>query len=198
MAIPIVDDPYSNNTSALIWTSLDNLEPIYAFYRPESLDSICAKTKFSKKEAQLIYRSFKQGCPNGIVNLKQFQEIFAQFFLRDGDQKISFEIFVICLSVITRGTLAEKFHWIFTLYDIERRDSIGQHEILTVTQAIYELLGRKATPIVTKGHVIDHVIDVYNKLCTNGDTQIGRRKFVEMCLDSKDICESLDRFNTIF
>jgi len=212
MAIPIVEDPYST-TSLIIWGSTENVEHELPFYRPESLDSICAMTKFSKKEVQLIYRSFKQGCPNGIVNLKQFQEIFAQFFPqgnsrryaelvfqtldRDNDKQISFEEFVVGLSVITRGTLTEKFDWIFTLYDVQRRDSIGQTELLTVTQAIYEMLGKKATPTVTKAHVIDHVIDVYKRLCQNGDTHIGRTRFVELCLQNKDICQSLELFDTV-
>lgn len=41
---------------------LDNLanDVQLAFYRPESIDAICAMTKFSRREVQVIYRSFKQ------------------------------------------------------------------------------------------------------------------------------------------
>lgn len=49
-------------------------------YKPDSLDSIIGLTKFSRKEIQVMYRGFKQGCPTGIVSLAQFKEIYSQFF----------------------------------------------------------------------------------------------------------------------
>lgn len=68
------EDPYSAHVvqiwaskggylllSCLICSILEDLDqlPIF-FYRPKSIDDIVAKTKFTKREVQLIYRSFKQ------------------------------------------------------------------------------------------------------------------------------------------
>ncbi|CAF4869402.1 unnamed protein product, partial [Rotaria magnacalcarata] len=49
-------------------------------YKPRSLDELTTRTKFSKKEIQLIYQGFKQECPSGIVNEETFKHIYGQFF----------------------------------------------------------------------------------------------------------------------
>ncbi|KAI1729449.1 kv channel-interacting protein 4 [Ditylenchus destructor] len=211
MAIPINEDPYST-TTLMMWCSIEDLSSENLSYRPESLESICEMTKFTKREIQLLYRSFKQGCPSGIVSLQQFQEIFAQFFPqcssrryaelvfrtldRDADNQISFQEFVVGLSALTRGTQEDKLNWVFSLYDTHRRDLIGLSELLQVTQAMYELLNRRCA--VTKGHIVEHVWQIFKKLCPDpGETNIARDRFVEICLNDKDICDSLDLFHTV-
>ena len=42
----------------------DGLET-FKRYKPRSLDELASRTKFSKKEIQLIYQGFKQECPSG-------------------------------------------------------------------------------------------------------------------------------------
>ena len=37
-------------------------------YKPRSLDELASRTKFSKKEIQLIYQGFKQECPSGMIH----------------------------------------------------------------------------------------------------------------------------------
>ena len=39
---------------------LDDLEMQVVRTKPEGLDALCSKTKFSKKELQVMYRGFKQ------------------------------------------------------------------------------------------------------------------------------------------
>jgi Ca2+-binding EF-hand superfamily protein len=63
---------------------VDDFEVNAVRYRPESLRKLCEETKFNKHELQLMYRGFKQGCPNGIVTLQQFKDIYAQFFPAGG------------------------------------------------------------------------------------------------------------------
>lgn len=43
----------------------DGLET-FKRYKPRSLDELASRTKFSKKEIQLIYQGFKQECPSGM------------------------------------------------------------------------------------------------------------------------------------
>ncbi|KAH1029512.1 hypothetical protein HUJ05_002738 [Dendroctonus ponderosae] len=51
-----------------------------ARYRPQEIHKLASKTKFTKKEIQLIYRGFKQECPTGMVDEESFIHIFSQFF----------------------------------------------------------------------------------------------------------------------
>ncbi len=45
----------------------DGLETLKR-YKPRSLDELASRTKFSKKEIQLIYQGFKQECPSGMID----------------------------------------------------------------------------------------------------------------------------------
>lgn len=45
----------------------DGLET-FKRYKPRSLDELASRTKFSKKEIQLIYQGFKQECPSGMIH----------------------------------------------------------------------------------------------------------------------------------
>ncbi|CEF71057.1 EF-hand domain and EF-hand domain pair-containing protein [Strongyloides ratti] len=177
MAIPIGEDPL--NQTPIIGYDEEYEEEVSPIYRPESLSSICKMTKFSPREIRVIYRAFKQGCPTGVVNLKEFQNIYAQFFPRSNSQKyaefvfktfdkdkdecLSFEDFVKGLSMISRGSPEEKLSWIFDLYDIRKKNCISPSDMLTVVHSIYELLGTSYFPPISKTSVIDQVIDAFNK-----------------------------------
>lgn len=49
--------------------------------------------------------------------------------------------FALGLSILSRGTIAEKLKWTFTLYDINRDGIITRGEMTDIVTAIYELAG---------------------------------------------------------
>ena len=51
----------------------DGLET-FKRYKPRSLDELANRTKFSKKEIQLIYQGFKQECPSGKKLVLHFEQ----------------------------------------------------------------------------------------------------------------------------
>ncbi|GMT36008.1 hypothetical protein PFISCL1PPCAC_27305 [Pristionchus fissidentatus] len=183
-------------------------------YRPPTIESLCKQTKFSRKEIQIIYRTFKQCCPNGTIALEQFQEIYSQLFPHgattkyaeyvfrtfdsDCDRIISFEEFVTGLSVISRGSTDEKLNWIFTLYDIEKRGAIGPSELMKIAQSMYDLMGRNTGPPVTYQHLLEQASTIVQKMDMNKDGVITREEFLEMCSKDESICHSLDSFVTWF
>lgn len=46
------------------------------------------------------------------------------------------------LSHITRGTINEKLNFIFKIYDQNEDEFIDKKEMLTIVQAIYDMLGK--------------------------------------------------------
>ncbi|XP_078449105.1 uncharacterized protein LOC144717564 isoform X2 [Lampetra planeri] len=58
----------------------DDLELSPVCHRPEGLEILQEQTKFNRKELQILYRGFKNECPNGIVNEDSFKDIYSQFF----------------------------------------------------------------------------------------------------------------------
>ena len=74
------------------------------------------------------------------------------------------------LSQASRGTVQEKLRWIFCLYDLNGDGYISKAEMTSVAGAIYDMLGRHASPPIddqTAGQHIDqifHVRQLQNKI----------------------------------
>jgi len=187
-------------------------------YRPESLLQLCKLTKFSKRELQLMYRGFKQVCPNGVVSLEQFKEIYANFFPhghksnadtgryavyvfntfdRDKNGYISFEEFVVGLSILSRGTTEEKLRWVFDLYDVDQDGLLTKEDIEQVVGSVYEMMGSPTDPPIEENTVQEHIDFVFNKMDDNGDGFITLQEFLETCGHDEAICQSLGLFDTI-
>lgn len=204
---------------------IDDLEMQVVRYKPEGLDALCRTTKFSRKELQIMYRGFKQECPTGIVNEDTFKEIYSQFFPQgdtwggigvskkadssayahyvfntfdqDHNGSISFEEFVIGLSVLSRGTLTEKLQWAFNLYDINGDGLITREEMLDIVSAIYEMMGKFAEPCIDEHTAKEHVERVFQKMDLNGDGVISVEEFMDTCRQDEVISKSMAVFDTV-
>ncbi|CAH1784554.1 unnamed protein product [Owenia fusiformis] len=186
---------------------IDDFELVVTRYRPEGLDTLVKNTKFSRKELQIMYRGFKQECPTGIVNEDTFREIYAQFFPQgdssayahyvfntfdvDHSGTITFEEFVIGLSVISRGSLREKLEWAFRLYDINGDGMITKDEMTDIVSAIYDLMGKYAEPVIDETTPRDHVETVFEKMDLNRDGLITMDEFMQTCGKERSLAESL-------
>ncbi|XP_076460643.1 Kv channel-interacting protein 4-like isoform X1 [Babylonia areolata] len=192
---------------------IDDLEMQVVRYKPEGLDTLCRNTKFSRKELQIMYRGFKQECPTGIVNEETFKEIYAQFFPQgdatayahyvfntfdhDHNGSISFEEFVMGLSVLSRGTLQERLQWAFSLYDINGDGIITKDEMLDIVTAIYEMMGRYTEPSIDENTAKEHVDRVFQKMDLNRDGVISVEEFMDTCRRDEIISKGMALFDTV-
>ncbi|CAG2251490.1 Calsenilin,Kv channel-interacting protein 1,Kv channel-interacting protein 2,Kv channel-interacting protein 4 [Mytilus edulis] len=168
-------------------------------YKPEAIDSLCEKSKFSRKELQIMYRGFKQECPTGIVDEDTFKEIYSRFFHRVIliRMHIIFEEFVVGLSVLARGTMTERLEWAFNLYDINGDGLITREEMLNIISAIYELMGRFCEPSVYENTTRDHVEMVFKKMDLNKDGVISLDEFMDSCRKDENITKGMSMFDTV-
>lgn len=136
-------------------TEHDETESQAPRYRPDGIDALCKATGFSRKELQLMYRSFKQECPTGTVNEATFKRIYTQFFpygdvspyahyvFRAFDVRhngvINFEELVLGVSALSRGSVPDKLRWVFTLYDVDGDGVISRTELRDVVMAVHRL-----------------------------------------------------------
>ncbi|XP_046565680.1 Kv channel-interacting protein 4-like isoform X3 [Haliotis rubra] len=192
---------------------IDDLEMQVVRYKPEGIDVLCRNTKFTRKELQIMYRGFKQECPTGIVNEETFKEIYAQFFPQgdssdyahyvfktfdhDNNGSISFEEFVMGLSVLSRGTLQERLQWAFNLYDINGDGIITKDEMLDIVSAIYEMMGRYTEPVVDETSAKEHVERVFQKMDMNRDGVISLEEFMDTCRRDENITKGMAIFDTV-
>jgi Ca2+-binding EF-hand superfamily protein len=182
-------------------------------YKPEEIEKISSKTKFSKSELQVMYRGFKQECPAGIVNREKFKSIFAKFFpLGDSAQyaqfvfntfdsgntgDISFENFVKGLSILCRGSFLDKIHWTFSLYDLNQDGVISRDEMTQIISAIYDMMGCCCVPPVEGTTPVQRVNLVFDKLDLNRDGFISLDEFVVCCQQDESIAKSMAVFDTM-
>lgn len=160
-----------------------------------------------------MYRGFKQECPAGIVNEETFKDIFAQFFPQgdastyahyvfklfdqDHDGSISFEEFVLGLSVVARGTIEEKLLWAFSLYDVNGDGRITMDEMIDVVTAVYDLLGRHVVPSVGERTAREHAETVFQKMDVDQDGGISVDEFMAACVRDENISRSMTMFDTV-
>uniref|UniRef100_A0A669D139 Kv channel-interacting protein 4 n=1 Tax=Oreochromis niloticus TaxID=8128 RepID=A0A669D139_ORENI len=151
----------------------DELELSAVRHRPEGLEQLEAQTRFSRKELQILYRGFKNECPSGVVNEDTFKDIYSQFFPQgdastyahflfnafdtDHNGSVSFEDFVMGLSILLRGTVQEKLNWAFNLYDINKDGYITKEEMLDIMKAIYDMMGKCTYPVLKEETPRQHV-----------------------------------------
>ncbi|XP_078588872.1 Kv channel-interacting protein 4-like isoform X2 [Branchiostoma floridae x Branchiostoma japonicum] len=192
---------------------IDDLEMQVMRYKPEGIDELVRNTKFTKKELQIMYRGFKQECPTGLVNEDTFKSIYSEFFPQgdssayahyvfnvfdaDHNGTISFEEFVIGLSVLSRGSLNEKLMWAFKLYDINGDGYITKEEMLDIVKAIYDMMGKYADPPISENAPGDHVERVFQKMDKNRDGVVTIDEFMETCKNDENITKSMSVFDTI-
>ncbi|XP_072122818.1 calsenilin-like isoform X2 [Mobula birostris] len=73
-------------------------------HQPEGLDELQARTKFSRKELQSLYRGFKNECPSGMVDEQTFKAIYCQFF--------------------PQGDVTTYAHFLFNAFDTDKSGAI--------------------------------------------------------------------------
>ncbi|XP_023215757.1 Kv channel-interacting protein 4 [Centruroides vittatus] len=177
-----------------------------------SLEELCRNTKFTKREIQLMYRSFKQECPTGYVEEDTFKQVFARFFPygnassyahyvfkafdHNRNGAITFKDFLHCLSLLCRGSLQEKLQWAFTLYDIDGNGYITKKELTDIICSVYALMGRRSVPVGDEKSLREHVDRIFQKMDINKDGVVTIDEFMEICLKDETIAKSLALFDT--
>ncbi|CAG7834489.1 unnamed protein product [Allacma fusca] len=130
------------------------------------LEDLLKITKFNEDEIYEWYEAFLQAVPCGKMTYSIYQELVLKAVFRrgpenaeasgaklmhhldlsfrqydvNGDQTISFREFMVGMSISTKGTLAEKITWAFSLYDIDKDGLITfeeMHEILMLVEKAY-------------------------------------------------------------
>ncbi|MBN3307077.1 KCIP2 protein, partial [Amia calva] len=151
----------------------DDFELSTVCHRPEGLDKLQQQTKFTKKELQVLYRGFKNECPSGVVNEETFKIIYSQFFPQ-GDSStyahflfeafdtnkngsVSFEDFVMGLSIILRGSINDRLNWAFNLYDLNKDGCITKEEMMDIMKSIYDMMGKYTYPTMQDDAPREHV-----------------------------------------
>ncbi|XP_075239142.1 A-type potassium channel modulatory protein KCNIP1-like isoform X2 [Convolutriloba macropyga] len=125
-------------------------------HRPSSLKHLASTSGFSEEQLKILYRGFKQECPNGYLTETRLKNVMTQLF-PFGDSSayskslwrainpsgltlLSFEDFLTSLTVLLLGTLEQKIMWVFNLYDVDQDGSINVNDLGKTIEAIHDLI----------------------------------------------------------
>ncbi|NXU56463.1 CSEN protein, partial [Turnix velox] len=166
-------------------------------HQPEGLERLLARTKFTKKELQSLYRSFKSECPSGRVDEETFTLIYSQFFPQgdasayahflfdafdaDHNGALCFQDFVVGLSILLRGTVQQKLKWAFNLYDVNKDGYITKEGMLEIMKSIYNMMGHSTQPALQDSAPAEHVELFFQKMDKNRDGVVTFEEFLETC-----------------
>ncbi|CAL4136998.1 unnamed protein product, partial [Meganyctiphanes norvegica] len=183
-------------------------------YRPEEgIDALSEATKFTREELQFIYRGFKQECPSGVISEETFKTIYGKFFPltdsamyahyvfgtmdQDGTGTITFGDFIMGLSTLLKGSLAERITWIFNLYDINNDGYITKEELIDIVTSIYDLLGDSTIPAIDDSTAEEHVDKIFERLDLNKDGVVTMDEFMEYCTKNDHVIQSMNLFGRL-
>ncbi|XP_056135935.1 Kv channel-interacting protein 2-like isoform X1 [Lampris incognitus] len=189
----------------------DDAELSTVCHRPEGLDQLLQQTSFNRKELQILYRGFKNECPSGVVSEENFKTIYSQFFPQ-GDSSmyahflfeafdtrsngaISFEDFVMGLSIILRGSTTDKLNWAFNLYDLNKDGCITKEEMTDIMHSIYDMMGKHTYPCIKETAPKEHVENFFRKMDKNNDGVVTIEEFLETCQKDENIIQSMHMFD---
>ncbi|XP_023339688.1 Kv channel-interacting protein 4 isoform X2 [Eurytemora carolleeae] len=182
--------------------SLQTLEPAHR-YRPSGIKHLCQETGFSESELKRLYRGFKNECPTGVVDEENFHNIYTHLFpwgeesyhpyicsyshylfstLDQGDRGIiTFEDFVLALSLLYHGTEEEKIEWTFKLYDLNGDGLLQKDELLDVAIAVLELMGKSENSDSIPDGLVSKIGDIFEDMDVNSDGAVSLDEFTTYC-----------------
>lgn len=125
-------------------------------HRPSSLKHLASTSGFSEEQLKILYRGFKQECPNGFLTENRLKNVMTQLF-PFGDSSayskslwrainpsgltlLSFEDFLTSLTVLLLGNVEDKITWVFNLYDQDQDGAINVNDLGKTIEAIHDLI----------------------------------------------------------
>jgi len=158
---------------------------------PSELRDLLTRTHFTEAELKEWYTGFKRDCPDGMLSLEQFTNIYSEFygtseakrfaehlfrtFDVNQDGRIDFREFICSLSITTRGTFEEKLRWAFDVYDVDRNGVISQNEVLTIVKSINKMMGN----INDKNASEQRLMSIFWTFDKNQDQMLSLEEFID-------------------
>ncbi|XP_028999117.1 Kv channel-interacting protein 4 isoform X3 [Betta splendens] len=135
--------------------------------------------------------------PFVLIDASTYAHFLFNAFDTDHNGSVSFEDFVMGLSILLRGTVQEKLNWAFNLYDINKDGYITKEEMLDIMKAIYDMMGKCTYPVLKEETPRQHVEVFFQKMDKNRDGVVTIDEFIDCCQNDENIMRSMHLFENV-
>jgi Ca2+-binding EF-hand superfamily protein len=171
----------------------------------EHVQFILENTSFDRTQITDWHAGFIKDCPTGRMSRDKFHVTYNRLY-PDGDVykfcKLAFKIFdvassgyitfqefMMSISIFSAGDINKKLNLAFKLYDLDQNGVIDRKEMIKVVDAIYSLIDSddEKRKIIKSNVVVDSIIGNLDK---DGNCTLDREEFIHGCLSDpviKDI-----------
>eukprot|EP00842_Homolaphlyctis_polyrhiza_P004318 jgi/Hompol1/4888/HPOL_004000-RA len=179
----------------------------------ETLAELSQTTRFDKKELQLWHKGFIKDCPKGVMDKKDFQLIYKQYFPfgdpskyahyifrlldRNGNGELDFVEFMTALDISSRGDMDEKLEWCFQLYDLDEDGFISEAEMLCIVDAMYRMVGTSAGLPDDEITAEMRVRKIFNTMDLDRDGQLSLEEFKHGSRHDASILSAVSLFSDL-
>ncbi|XP_063332823.1 Kv channel-interacting protein 2-like isoform X1 [Pelmatolapia mariae] len=130
-------------------------------------------------------------------NSSMYAHFLFEAFDTQNNGSVSFEDFVISLSIILRGSITDKLNWAFNLYDINKDGCITREEMTEIMHSIYDMMGKYTYPHMKDSAPKEHVDSFFQKMDKNNDGVVTMDEFLETCQKDENIMQSMHMFDNV-
>ncbi|CAF1258640.1 unnamed protein product [Rotaria magnacalcarata] len=170
-------------------------KPVATELTPQQINLLRANTNFTDYEISQWHQGFIRDCPNGRLDKKKFQEVYAKFYPQgdvkdyckyafdtfdaNNDGTIDFNEYLLCIAATKGGDVDDRLSFAFDLYDISDDGLIDQKELVKMITALYELNG-------IHDRTGDHnpktrAAEIIASLDISGNKKLSKEEFIAGC-----------------
>ncbi|KAL9644315.1 hypothetical protein ABK040_005776 [Willaertia magna] len=174
----------------------------------ELLEKLVKLTHYDRKEIRQLYTQFFQEVPMGYIPKEDFGQLTELMGIKDEfitslvfncfdrncDGSISFDEFIISMSIMTRGTVEEKLEFAFKLYDLNNDGFVFKTEMIRIVSALYQMLGDLVTLQGDFDMPIKLVEKIFAEMDTDNDGKLSLEEYKEGAKKSPEIMMGLGLF----
>ncbi|GAV05555.1 hypothetical protein RvY_15664-10 [Ramazzottius varieornatus] len=132
-----------------------------------------------------------------VVDASYFARQIFQLMDQDMDGSVTFEEYLVVMSMLSRGSLDEKVQWVFNLYDSNGEGQLTAEKLTDVAVSVYEMLGSYTDPPwINETTIKDHVARVFSKMDTNQDGIVTFTEFKEFCITDEGVRRNFGVFDS--
>jgi len=146
--------------------------------------------KLTKKEK----KDLLQSQPN---NFNAYSHYVFCTLDQDESGIITFEDFVLGLSILVKGCLEDKLRWIFSLYDQDKDGYISRMEMEEVVASVFDLMGKTSEPQLEEEFLKARVDNMFHRMDLNGDGLVSMEEFLQVTLQDDSYCQSISAFSNV-